>query len=210
MTPSRLAPPEGYCWAGEEREGRGAIARSCTEHGHPPALGDFPLRQRSPTTSTAESPIASPSATDPFAEQRIQQVLREAGLGAVRRRSGTGSGGISCSCRHPSIRAAGCCLGVDYSNFLPRYDADRNDKLNRDDYFLAAYVFYRLWPRTALFAQYTATDIRYTDNATTNSKEHGLLGGFDWDMTAKTDGDRQGRMGKEGFSRISRREQFHL
>ncbi|HWR89411.1 MAG TPA: outer membrane beta-barrel protein, partial [Dissulfurispiraceae bacterium] len=94
-------------------------------------------------------------------------------------------------------------LRVDYSNFLLRYDADRNDRLNRDDNFFSAYVFYRLWPRTALFAQYTFTDIRYTDNATTNSKEHGLLGGFDWDMTAKTRGSVKAGWGKKDFTDFS-------
>jgi polysaccharide biosynthesis protein VpsM len=91
-------------------------------------------------------------------------------------------------------------LRFDYSNFLLRYDAQRNKKLNRDDNSFSAYVFYHLWPKTAFFGQYTLTDIAYEDNATLNSKEHSFFGGYQWDMTAKTSGSVKAGWGIKDFA----------
>jgi polysaccharide biosynthesis protein VpsM len=90
-------------------------------------------------------------------------------------------------------------LRFDYSNFLLRYDARRNERLNRDDNSFSAYLFYRLWPKTSLFSQYAYTDIRYSDDPTLNSKEYSLFGGFQWDITAKTSGSVKAGLGIKDF-----------
>jgi hypothetical protein len=79
-------------------------------------------------------------------------------------------------------------LLFDYSNYRIDYDDDRNAFRERTDNSYSAYVFYKLRPKTALFVQYNFIDIHYDDNRSLDSYEHNLVGGVQWDVTAKTKG----------------------
>lgn len=79
-------------------------------------------------------------------------------------------------------------LRVSYTNFLVDYDASPNSFRKRVDNAVSAAVFYRLRPKTSLFAEYRFIDIDYDDDVLSDSREHHLFVGVHLDATAKTSG----------------------
>jgi len=86
-------------------------------------------------------------------------------------------------------------LRADYSNFLVNYEASRNDFRDRLDNSLSGYVFYKFRPKTAAFLQYRFIDVDYDNPVLSNSKEHHVFGGLQWDITPKTWGGFRGGYG---------------
>jgi hypothetical protein len=86
-------------------------------------------------------------------------------------------------------------LRADYSNFLVNYEAPRNDFRDRLDNALSGYVFYKFLPKTAAFVEYRFINVDYDDPLISNSKEHNVFGGFQWDITAKSRGSIKGGYG---------------
>jgi polysaccharide biosynthesis protein VpsM len=91
----------------------------------------------------------------------------------------------------------------DYTNFLVNYDAARNKFRDRHDNAFSGYSFYKISPKTALFVQYEFIDIGYESDSLSNSKEHHLWGGVDWNITAKSTGRIKAGYGIKDFSRSS-------
>lgn len=79
-------------------------------------------------------------------------------------------------------------LRLDYSNFAVRYLDSRNDFRDRMDNSLSGYFFYKITPRTALFAQYEFLDVTYDEAVLPDSRLHNIYAGVRWDITAKTKG----------------------
>jgi hypothetical protein len=93
----------------------------------------------------------------------------------------------------------------DYSNFLLHYDAQRNELLNREDNTFDGYLFYKLWPKTSLFTECNFNDIGYDNNTALDSKEYNLFGGFQWAVTAKSQGSVKAGWGSKDFNGFSTR-----
>jgi hypothetical protein len=87
----------------------------------------------------------------------------------------------------------------DYSNFILRYDAQSDQQLNRQDNFFSGYIFYKLWPKTSLFTQYSFTDIGYKTDTSLDNKQYDVFGGVQWDMTAKSTGSIKAGWGSTDF-----------
>ena len=81
---------------------------------------------------------------------------------------------------------------LDYSNYLVHYEALRNDFRNRTDNTVAAYVYYRLSPKTAAFVEYDYVVIDFSTSDEFDSREHHFYGGITWDITGKTKGTVKG------------------
>ncbi len=79
-------------------------------------------------------------------------------------------------------------LRFDLTNFILRYDADRNEFRNRTDNGVSGYLYYRFLPKTAAFIEYDYLVVNYAQPSDLNSKEHHLFGGVTWDITGKTKG----------------------
>ncbi len=90
-------------------------------------------------------------------------------------------------------------LGIDYSNFMLDYDAQRNMFRDRSDNAFISHLFYKFSPKTALFAEYDFIDINYPDNSVLNSREHHFWGGLKWDITAKSKGTLKAGYGRKNF-----------
>ncbi len=88
----------------------------------------------------------------------------------------------------------------DYSNFLIRYDAERNFPRNRTDNSFSGYLYYKLKAKTSLFVQYSFVDIGHEEDPTLNSTEHNVYGGLEWDITAKSKGSVKAGYGTRDFS----------
>ena len=89
---------------------------------------------------------------------------------------------------------------LDYSYNLVDYLAARNSFRDRSDNSVAAYVFYKLKPKTALFYEYEFVGIDYRDNILSNSDEHHNFIGVQWDVTAKSKGSVKAGYGLKYFS----------
>jgi polysaccharide biosynthesis protein VpsM len=89
---------------------------------------------------------------------------------------------------------------LDYANYLVDYTASRNKFRDRLDNSFAAYIFYKLRPKTALFYEYAFVDVDYRDNIVSNSKEHNQFVGIQWDMTAKSKGSIKAGYGLKDFN----------
>ncbi|MDA3787442.1 MAG: hypothetical protein PF503_02950, partial [Desulfobacula sp.] len=76
----------------------------------------------------------------------------------------------------------------DYSNFNLDYDENINDYRNRMDNSFALYAFYKFWPKTSLFAQYSYADIEFDTESINDSIENRYYAGINWEITAKTRG----------------------
>ena len=92
---------------------------------------------------------------------------------------------------------------VDYSNYYLNFIAAENDFRDRDDNTVSAYLFYKLWPKTAIFGEYDYVDISYNKNVLPDSKEHHLFAGVKWDITDKTKGSAKAGYGIKDFSNSS-------
>ena len=88
----------------------------------------------------------------------------------------------------------------DYSNFLLRYDAERNFPRDRTDNLFSGYLYYKLKAKTSLFVQYSFADIGYEEGTSLNSTEHNVYGGIEWDVTAKSKGSVKAGYGTKDFS----------
>lgn len=91
-------------------------------------------------------------------------------------------------------------LRLDYSNFMLRYDEQRNRPLERTDNSLSGYLYYKFKPKSSIFLQYTFIDIGYDNDATLNSKEHNFFAGLQWDITAKSKGSIKAGYGLKDFA----------
>ncbi len=89
---------------------------------------------------------------------------------------------------------------ADYSNFFVDYTAGRNDFRDRSDNAVSGYLFYKIQPKTSLFAEYEFLDIAYKTNDLFNSKEYHWFGGVQWDITAKSKGSVKAGYGTKDFT----------
>ncbi len=99
---------------------------------------------------------------------------------------------------------------VDYSNFLVRYEASRNDFRDRIDNGISTYIFYRFKPKTTLFFEYEYFDIDYNKKIMPNSREHHYFSGFQWDITAKSKGNIKVGYGIKDFGETSKKSKDAL
>jgi len=79
----------------------------------------------------------------------------------------------------------------DYSNYDLEYDTEydeNQDYRDRNDNSIDLYVFFKIKPKTSIFAEYGYSDIRFDTNKESDSTEDRLYGGIDWDITGKTKG----------------------
>ncbi len=79
-------------------------------------------------------------------------------------------------------------LSGGYSNFITTYQSDLSDFMNRQDNGLFGVLTYKLTPRLSLLAEYRFFDIAYDHSGELDSREHYILGGISWDITAKSKG----------------------
>lgn len=90
-------------------------------------------------------------------------------------------------------------LRLDYTNYLVRYAASASEFRDRTDNGLSAYAFYKLWPKTAFFAEYEMLTIDYPGDVLFDSTEHRFFAGFRWDVTAKSKGFMKAGYGIKDF-----------
>lgn len=88
---------------------------------------------------------------------------------------------------------------VDYVNFFVDYTASRNDFRDRADNSFAGYLFFKIMPKTALFAEYDYVGIDYDKDSVSNSTEHHSFVGIQWDITAKSKGSVKAGQGFKYF-----------
>ncbi|MBI5640007.1 MAG: outer membrane beta-barrel protein [Nitrospirae bacterium] len=79
-------------------------------------------------------------------------------------------------------------LRFDYTHFLVRYTEAGDDFRNRSDNSLSGYAFYKVRPKTSVFAQYEFVDIEYDRSVLSSSSEQHIFGGLRWEVTAKSKG----------------------
>lgn len=77
---------------------------------------------------------------------------------------------------------------VDYTNHYLTYDQDQFNYRNEWDNTVAAYLFYRIMPKTSLFVEYQYVKFNYDTSAQDNNTENYVYGGVTWDITAKSTG----------------------
>lgn len=77
---------------------------------------------------------------------------------------------------------------VEYSNYDLDYKDSYNDYIDRNDDSIAVYVFFKIKPKTSIFAEYEFSDIEFDTNSDSDSTEDRYYAGVDWDVTAKTKG----------------------
>lgn len=92
-------------------------------------------------------------------------------------------------------------LRFDYQNYQIAYDADTDADRDRTDNSLSAYAFYHVLPKSSVYVRYRWIDIDYDLDAGTieDSHEQQWFGGFQWKMTAKSEGDVQIGYGRRMF-----------
>lgn len=79
-------------------------------------------------------------------------------------------------------------LRLDYGHYGIQYTSVDNDFRNRADNAVAAYVYYKLRSRLAVFGEYEYIRVRYEQNVLSDSTEHNVFAGLRWDITAKSKG----------------------
>lgn len=77
---------------------------------------------------------------------------------------------------------------LDYSNYFLDYEEDINAYMDRTDNSYAAYIFYKIKPRTSIFVEYEFSDIAFDTYTNADSVENRYYAGLQWDVTAKTRG----------------------
>lgn len=77
---------------------------------------------------------------------------------------------------------------TDFSNYQLDYDETFNEYRDRTDNTFAFYVFYKIRPKTSIFAEYEFADINFDAIGGLDSQEDRYYGGLAWEMTAKTRG----------------------
>jgi hypothetical protein len=96
-------------------------------------------------------------------------------------------------------------LRLDYSNFMLNYDAASTGFRDRRDNAYTAYLYFRVQPRTSLFAQYTFIDIDHIRDPLLDSEEQNMFGGVEWDITAKSKGVLKAGYGIKDFEAMNER-----
>lgn len=89
-------------------------------------------------------------------------------------------------------------IQADYTNFIVKYEADRNSFMDRADNTLAGYVYYRVMPKTSAFIEYEYVLIDF-DESDFDGDEHHIFGGVTWEVTEKTKGTIKGGYGIKNF-----------
>jgi hypothetical protein len=79
-------------------------------------------------------------------------------------------------------------LGGDYAQLRFQNGQGLNDDKERDTTAVVSTFYYRLSPRTRALVEGRYTDYNYVSNTRLNSDKVALLGGAEWDATAKTSG----------------------
>ena len=91
-------------------------------------------------------------------------------------------------------------LRADYTNnFIDYIDDDPNGFRDRTDNSGAAFVFYRLRPKTAAFIELRYTDIDYDTDTDRDGDQQDLSAGLIWNITAKTSGSVQAGYGIRSY-----------
>ncbi|UCG77249.1 MAG: outer membrane beta-barrel protein [Nitrospirota bacterium] len=92
---------------------------------------------------------------------------------------------------------------LDYSHFYLDYSDSQNSFRERSDNAYSLFIFYKVRPRTAVFAEYDLIDVSYDSDPTHDSTEHHIMGGVQWDVTAKTTGIAKAGYGTKNFSNVN-------
>jgi len=99
---------------------------------------------------------------------------------------------------------------LDYSNYYLHFIDDANSFRDRIDNRGAAYFFYKVLPRTALFLQYEYLNIQYKEDTVSGSNEHHGFFGVRHDVTDKTRGMLKVGYGIKEFERESVKSKQNL
>ena len=75
---------------------------------------------------------------------------------------------------------------LDYSNFLVDYDEAENREFNRTDNTGTGYIFFQVRPKASIFIGYEMTEVDYDKDENSDSTEDRFYGGFQWDITDKS------------------------
>ncbi|MEW6110172.1 MAG: outer membrane beta-barrel protein [Nitrospirota bacterium] len=92
-------------------------------------------------------------------------------------------------------------LKAGYSNYRVTYDSSKNRFMKRMDNTFSGSLFYKFTPKTSIFAEYEFIDINYDDDSLSDSREHNLWAGLQWDVTAKSRGMLKAGYGTKKFKR---------
>ncbi len=79
-------------------------------------------------------------------------------------------------------------LRLDYGHYGIQYTSVDNDFRDRADNAVAAYIFYKLRSRLAVFIEYDYIRVRYEQDVLSDSTEHHVFAGVRWDITARSKG----------------------
>jgi polysaccharide biosynthesis protein VpsM len=101
-------------------------------------------------------------------------------------------------------------IRLDYSNYYLHFLGTENSFRDRDDNRAAAYFFYKLWPKTAIFAQYEYVNTAYQEKTVAGSMEHHAFLGVRYDVTDKTRGMLKVGYGIKDFERSNLKTQSNL
>jgi hypothetical protein len=77
-------------------------------------------------------------------------------------------------------------IQVEYGFYTLGYDDNRYAFRDRDDHRFGGRFFYRLMPKTAFFVEYDFITIDYDKDILSDSDEHQIYGGMQWEQTAKS------------------------
>ncbi len=94
-------------------------------------------------------------------------------------------------------------IRADYTNNFVDYTDDANDFRNRTDNAGSGYIFYDLGAKTAVFLQYSYTNIDYREDDERDGDQQDYLAGFVWDITAKTSGSFRAGYGTRHYDQSS-------
>jgi len=79
-------------------------------------------------------------------------------------------------------------LRADYTNHFLTYENDQLNYRNEGDNTIATYFFYKIMPKTSVFAEYQYVKFNYDVSPQDNNSENYIYGGITWDVTAKSTG----------------------
>jgi hypothetical protein len=93
---------------------------------------------------------------------------------------------VDVSATLPMGRKLGMTLG--YSNYMLDYSSDQSSYRERRDNVGSAYLYWKMMPKTSVFVFYEYVDVDYDEQVFSDSEEHHVYGGMQWDVSAKTTG----------------------
>jgi polysaccharide biosynthesis protein VpsM len=94
-------------------------------------------------------------------------------------------------------------LQADFFNFVVNFDEAEDEFRDRVDNGAAAYVFYHLSTKTSLFTNYEFRSIQYDEDIQSDSDQHSVYVGVDWEITEKTTGRVKAGYGIKDYDRES-------